>query len=182
MGKITQRILSNVYSRKNKQCPSKLALVTTLIICQLLTAIEMVLAQPTTAPTSPDFAQQIQPPSNQFSPRPLPVGLIINGKTKLDSFTILGQEDGSRAINFEDWLLPFDELSKALGLKIKEIDGKLDISTSSQRFKLPAEVVVIDKTLGRAIAVRDLAKIPGFVVNFDLYKYAIDLQDRKSVV
>ena len=176
MGQLTQRILSDVYSIKPKQYSPKLPLVTTLTVCHILTSIQIVVAQSTTAPTSPNFAQQIPLPSNQFSPRPLPVGLIVNGKTKLDSFTILGQEDGSRAINFEDWLLPFDELAQALGFKIKEIDSKLEISTGSQKFQIPAAVVVTNRTLGRAISVRDLAKIPGFVVNFDLYKYAVDLQ------
>jgi hypothetical protein len=165
-----------MYSPNIKQYSSQLALVNTLIFCQIFTTMPIVVAQSTTAPTSPTVAQQIQPPANQYSPRTLPVGLIVNGQTKLDSFTILGQEDGSRAINFEDWLLPFDELAQTLGFKIKEIDGKLEISTSSQKFQIPATVVVTNRTLGRAIAVRDLAKIPGFVVNFDLYKYAIDLQ------
>jgi hypothetical protein len=122
------------------------------------------------------IAQQIKPPTNQFSPRTLPVGLVVNGQIKLESFTVLGQEDGSRAISFEDWLLPFDELAQTLGFKIKEIDGKLDISTSSQRFQIPVDVVITDRTLGRAIAVRNLAKIPGFAIDFDIYKYAIDLK------
>jgi hypothetical protein len=161
--------VDSTIERKNIANPP---LVIGLIVSHALIATPMVIAEPNDEP----LTQQITLPPTRFNPGSLPVGLIVNGQPKLDSFNVLGQEDGSRAINFDDWLLPFDELSRTLGFKIKEIDGKLDISTASQRFQIPVAVVVDNRTLGRAIAVRDLAKIPGFVVKFDLYKYAIDLQ------
>jgi Carboxypeptidase regulatory-like domain len=174
MGKLTQRMLSKVL-KIEKNLP-KLLLFTLIILCHILTDIHSVLAEPTKNPTNPNFAQQVAPvPVDQFNPRLLPVGLLVNNKTKLESFSVLGQEDGTKAIRFEDWLLPFDELAPALGFKIKEIDDQLELSTSSQRFRLPANKIIANKTLGRAILVRDLAAIPGFIVKFDLYKYAVDI-------
>jgi hypothetical protein len=155
----------------------RLFLLTISLLIQLGLWVEIAVAQVKPVDRSSErITQQIPPPAIEFTPRPLPVGLIVNGQTKLESFTILGQEDGSRAIRFEDWLLPFDELSQTLGFKVKEVDGQLEISNASQKFRLPANVLIVNKTLGMAIAVRDLAKIPGFTIEFDLYKYAIDLK------
>jgi hypothetical protein len=121
-----------------------------------------------------DLAQQIAPPpAQEFTPRLLPVGLLVNGRTKLESISVLGQEDGEKAIRFEDWLLPFDELARALGWRIKELDGQMEISTSNQKFLLPTNKIVEDRRLGRAIAIKDLAAIPGYVLKFDIYQYAI---------
>ncbi len=176
MGKLTQRMLSKVFKLEIDKNLPKLLLFAIITVCHILTNIHSVLAESTNNPTNPIFVQQVTPvPVNQFNSQLLPVGLLVNGKTKLESFSVLGQEDGTKAVNFEDWLLPFDELAPALGFKIKEIDGQLELSTSSQRFRLSANKIIANRTLGRAIFVRDLAAIPGFIVKFDLYKYAIDI-------
>jgi hypothetical protein len=135
-----------------------------------------------TQPT-PSISQTIQPqtvvpqitPPRKFSPDRLLVGLNINGRSKLEGFYVWGQENGAEAVGFEDWLMPFDELSQSLGWKIKEIEGQLEVSTGSQRFRLASNKVIVDRNIGRAIAVRDIAAIPGYSVNFDIYKYAIDI-------
>jgi hypothetical protein len=49
------------------------------------------------------------------------------------------------------------------------------VSTSSQRFRLPTNKVIIDQNIGRAIAVRDIAAISGYSIKFDIYKYAINI-------
>ena len=154
----------------------KLGLITTLIICQELAIVKAILAQASTPVANPNLSQQVPPLSvDTFTPRLLPVGLIVNDRTKLESFSVLGQENGTDAVKFDDWLLPFDELAQALGFKIKEIGGQLELSTSSQKFRLPASQITTNKSLGRAILVRDLATIPGFKVKFDIYKYAVDI-------
>ena len=80
-----------------------------------------------------------------------------------------------KSVRFEDWLLPFDELVQAIGFKSKEIDGQLELSTSGQKVRLPINKIVANAKLGRAISARDLAAIPGFVVKFDINKYAVDI-------
>jgi Carboxypeptidase regulatory-like domain len=132
--------------------------------------------------TTLSISQTIQPqtvpqisPTNKFSPDRLLVGLNINGRSKLEGFYVWGQENGAEAVSFADWLIPFDELAQSLSWKIKEIDGQLEISTSSQRFRLPTNKVIVDRNIGRAIAVRDIAAIPGYSIKFDIYKYAIDI-------
>ncbi len=163
-------------SRETEKYLPRILLVTTLIICQILTAAQIVLAQSTKAPLNSPVVQQVAPSGfGKFTPNLLPVGLIVNTKSKLESFSVLGQENESEAVSFEDWLLPFDELAQALGFKIKEIDGQLELSTASQKFRMPANKVVGNRSLGRAILVRDLAAIPGFKVKFDIYQYAINV-------
>ncbi len=132
----------------------------------------LLIAQPSSAQQS--LVQQVSP-APAVTQQKLPVGLVINDRLKIESFIVLGQENGSEAVDFDDWLLPFDELSSALGFRIKEVGDTLEILTATQRFKLPANVILADKTLGRVIKARDLASIPGFIVKFDINKYAIDI-------
>jgi hypothetical protein len=131
---------------------------------------------------TPSISQTIQPqnvpqiaPPSKFSPDRLLVGLNINGRSKLEGFYVWGQENGAAAVSFEDWLIPFDELSQSLGWKIKEVAGQLEISTSSQQFRLPITKVIVDRNIGRAITVRDISAIPGYAIKFDIFKYAIDI-------
>ncbi len=166
-----------MYELVQRKYLPKILLAIVLVVCQILTSTQRAIAQSNLPKIDPNFAQQVAPVgSDKFTPSLLPVGLIVNDRTKLESFSVLGQENGTDAVNFEDWLLPFDELIQALGFKIKEIEGQLEFSSSSQRFKLPANKIVNDRRLGRAIAVRDLAAIPGFKIKFDINKYAVDLK------
>jgi Carboxypeptidase regulatory-like domain len=157
----------------------KLLLLPVLAPFVLLLLVDDVLAQ---SIAYPSLSQQISPANSSYVPQRLPVGLVLDNRLKIESFIILGQENGSEAINFDDWLLPFDELSTALGFKIKEVGDQLEISTPTQRFKLSANVITIDKTLGRAISVRSLATIPGYTVKFDIFKYAIDITTAKGAL
>jgi Carboxypeptidase regulatory-like domain len=124
--------------------------------------------------SSLSISQQVAP-IQQFSPQVMPVGILVNGRPRLDSISVFGQENGEAAVNFNDWLLPFDELSKALGWKVQELDGQLDISTQGQKFRLSASVIKENPKLGRVIAVRDLAAIPGYSIKFDINQYALDI-------
>jgi Carboxypeptidase regulatory-like domain len=120
------------------------------------------------------LTQQVAP-SQPFTPQVIPVGLLLNGRAKLDSISVIGQVNSEAAVNFSDWLLPFDELAKALGWRIKELDGQLEVSARGQKFRLPANIIKEHPILGRVITVRDLAAIPGYSIKFDIYQYAIDI-------
>jgi Carboxypeptidase regulatory-like domain len=106
----------------------------------------------------------------------LPVGLNINGKNVLPSMTVLGEENGEKAVNFDLWLVPFDEVIDALKLKSKAADdGGVEIISPLFKFQLPASSIVRDPQLGRAISIKDLNTIPGVTAKFNINKYAIDL-------
>ncbi len=155
---------------------SGLFVVSTVLIYELLGSTQIAVAQ-SNIPKLPNVAQQVVPSTiDRLNAPLLPVGLLVNGKTKLESFYVLGQENGSAAVDFENWLLPFDELVGAMGFKIKVIDDQLELSSPTQKFKLPASNVVVNRRLGRAISIGSLSKISGFTVKFDINKYAVDIE------
>lgn len=47
-------------------------------------------------------------------PNVFPVGLNVNRRTVFPSILVRGLEDGSQAINFANWLLPYDAVIAAL--------------------------------------------------------------------
>jgi Carboxypeptidase regulatory-like domain len=109
------------------------------------------------------------------------VGLYVNGVQKIEAFFVIGKEDGTAAVDFDNWILPFDEISPAIGWKIKEVDDYLDISTPSQRFRIATNKVFVHPELGRAIKVADLAAIPGWTINFNINKYAIEITTPNTI-
>ena len=125
-----------------------------------------------------DISQQLPPPvvpaPIKIGAPPLPVGLILNDKSVLEGINIRGAEDGEKALGFERWLVPFDELMKALGIKIKEIGADtVELSSSSFRLNFDTRKLIDDPALGRSISIVDLQSIGGIKAKFDLYKYAI---------
>jgi Carboxypeptidase regulatory-like domain len=114
-------------------------------------------------------------------PHRMLVGLYVNGVSKIEAFYVVGKEDGTAAIDFDNWILPFDEISPAIGWKIKEVDDYLDISTPSQRFRIATNRVFIHPELGRAIKVADLAAIPGWTIDFNINKYAIEITTPNTI-
>jgi Carboxypeptidase regulatory-like domain len=128
---------------------------------------------------SPQDLSQTTPKTPALIPQgvqTLPVGLNLNGKNILPSMNVRGREDGEKAVDFDKWLVPFDEVIDALKFKLKaEANGQIEISSPLSKFLLPANKLVKDPQLGRAIAVKDLNTIPGITAKFDINKYAIDL-------
>jgi hypothetical protein len=133
-------------------------------------------------PNSGLAKQDSKNPSNTPSIIPqalqiLPVGLNVNGKNVLPSMNVRGRDDGEKAVDFERWLVPFDETIEALKFKIKDrADGGVEISSALLKFQFSADKLIKDSQLGRSIAIQDLMAIPGFKIKFDINKYAIDIQ------
>ncbi|MEO1432293.1 MAG: hypothetical protein AAFV71_25150 [Cyanobacteria bacterium J06633_8] len=58
----------------------------------------------------------------------LPVGLNLGKRNVNESILIRGYEDGSKAINFDNWLLPFDDVLSALKIIKTTLDeGQLEL-------------------------------------------------------
>jgi Carboxypeptidase regulatory-like domain len=152
----------------------------------LLTSIALAeTLDPQVQPSNPNSPQeqnlsQTTPKTPALIPQgvqTLPVGLNLNGKNILPSMNVRGREDGEKAVDFDLWLVPFDEVVDALKFKIKEeVNGQIEISSPLFKFQLPANKLVQDPQLGRAIAIKDLNTIPGIRAKFDINKYAIDLE------
>lgn len=109
---------------------------------------------------------------------PLSVGLILNDISVLDGINVRGYEDGEKAVDFDRWLIPFDETIKALGIKIKQV-GKADtieLISASFRVNFDTRKLIDDPVLGRSISIEDLQSIGTIKAEFDLYKYAIAIK------
>jgi hypothetical protein len=142
--------------------------------------------QQLTAPIAPtskvEITQQLAPvviPSPmKIGAPPLSVGLILNDLSVLDGINIRGYEDGEKAVDFDRWLIPFDEAMKALGVKIREV-GKADtieLISTSFRVNFDTRKLIDDPVLGRSISIKDLQSIGTIKAEFDLYKYAIAIK------
>jgi Carboxypeptidase regulatory-like domain len=160
-----------------KQCRNiSQIFILTSYLATLLTPTAI--AQSTTDRAKQEISQNkpITPAVIPEGDRTLPVGLNINGKNVLPSINVVGKEDGEKAINFEEWLVPFDEVIEALKFKNKELtNGQIEISSPIFKYQLSPDKIGKDRQLGRAIAIRDLNAIPGLTAKFDINKYAIDL-------
>jgi opacity protein-like surface antigen len=152
------------------------------ILCLDLVALAEKPIEPVVAQSAPELTKQnskIVPTTPAILPQgiqTLPVGLNINGKSVLPSMNVRGEEDGEKAVNFDRWLVPFDEVINALKLKVKEADdGGVEIISPLFKSQLPGSTLVREPQLGRAISIKDLNTIPGVTAKFDINKYAIDL-------
>ena len=106
----------------------------------------------------------------------LPVGLNVNGKNVLQSTNVRGKEDGEKAVDFELWLVSWEDVKTALKLNLDEpVNGQIEIKSALFKFKLDANKLIKDPVLGTAIAIKDLNTIPGVTAKFDINKYAIDI-------
>jgi hypothetical protein len=158
------------------------AIASDLFLWQSLSAI----AKPSdrqTTPSNPlppiqDLSQNI-PTTPAIIPQSnatIPVGLNINGKNVLPSMNVRGHEDGEKAVNFDNWLVPFDEVIEALKFNTKvAVNGEIEISSPLFKFQLPANRLFPDPQLGRAIAIKDLNTIPRVAAKFNINKYAIEI-------
>ncbi|MEM7555819.1 MAG: carboxypeptidase-like regulatory domain-containing protein [Cyanobacteria bacterium P01_A01_bin.84] len=140
------------------------------------------------ATSNPSNAKKIQnKTSSNFKLQTFPVGVSIGRHNVQQSMLVRGWENGSEAIKFADWLLPYDRVIKIFGFDSKNLpDGKIELR--SLNGKLPnGEVSPIiatridpakltsDSKLGLAFSIRDLQEYFGVSAKFDLQNYAIRL-------
>jgi len=107
----------------------------------------------TLPPQNPDISTL---PKNQFSIAQVPdnfssflVGIKVNNRPVITSTLIRGQEDGEAAINFEQWLLPYDAIVKALKLTATILpDNQIELRSPTQVIRLNPSQLKTDPELG----------------------------------
>ncbi len=120
--------------------------------------------------------QQVQPAvtGNSSESQLLLLGLIINGKVVVESIRVRGREDGEKAVNFDSWLVPLEDLRKPLKLEISRLPGgEIEVSAPTIKGKYRLVNTITDNQLGTVISIADLRAIAGVPVTFDIYKYAL---------
>lgn len=87
---------------------------------------------------------------------------------------VKGAEDGSQAIAFDNWLIPFDDVVNALGFTASvEVDGQISLRSAEITTKIQLESLPKDPELGVMWSVADIAKHLGAAAEFDRQNYAI---------
>jgi hypothetical protein len=105
-----------------------------------------------------------------------PVGLNIKDFNVIKSIFVRGKEDGEKAINFENWLIPYDAVITALKLNIKPIDDNiLEVRSRGLVTRIDRRNIRNDPELGLAFTIKDLQTLFGVPAEFDINEYAVKL-------
>ncbi len=105
-----------------------------------------------------------------------PVGLNLGKRNVKPSVMVRGLEDGTQAIDLENWLVPFDAVLETLDLSIKTLpDGQLEVRSSGIVTRIDPKKLATDPELGLVFSIKDLDTLFGVKAKFDIIEYAIDL-------
>jgi len=112
------------------------------------------------------------PSRAQFST--FPVGVNLGRRNVIPSTFVRGVEVTDQAVDFDQWLLPFDVVVTALQLRVTPLeDGQLEVRSPGLVIRLHPDELAIDSELGQAIAIADIASRLGVPSEFDVNDYAI---------
>lgn len=87
---------------------------------------------------------------------------------------VKGAEDGYRARAFKQWLLPFDDATKVLGLKqTLQTDGRLELKSPEMVTHISLESLRRDPQLGLVWSVGEIEAQVGAAAEFDRSQYVV---------
>lgn len=106
----------------------------------------------------------------------LPVGLNVGNNNILPSLLVRGKEDGSQAVNFHNWLVPYDTVLQALKFTTKVLpDGQVELRSQFIVTRFDPNKLRNDPELGAAISIQELENLLGIKAEFNITEYAISL-------
>ena len=146
-----------------------------LPVQHLLSSQKRLLTQDLSSDQSALLSQELPQPSDDIQPFDLlPVGIMVDGRTAVFSALVRGAEDGSQAINFDQWLIPLTKLKDALSLSLTPLqDDRLEVYSPYLVTQISANDIKNDPELGEVLSVEQLHTLLGDVVTFDIIEYAI---------
>ncbi|MBE9126964.1 MULTISPECIES: carboxypeptidase regulatory-like domain-containing protein [unclassified Coleofasciculus] len=105
------------------------------------------------------------------------VGIKVNNRNVVTSILVRGQDDGTQAIDFDQWLLPYDAVVQALKLNTKLLpDNQIELRSPSQVVRIQPNQLKTDPELGLVFSVADLRTLFGVEIEFDILDYAVAIQ------
>ena len=97
------------------------------------------------------------------------------------STLVKGAENGEQALAFDQWLLPFDDVVKALGFTPSiEVDGKVTLRSPEIVTQIQLESLPVDPELGVMWSIADIAEQLGASAEFDRANYKIQFNHTAS--
>jgi hypothetical protein len=104
----------------------------------------------------------------------IPVGLMVGKRNVNSSVLIRGKEDGSEAVDFDNWLVPYDAVIEALRFNVTSLpDGQLELRNSGIVTRLDPRKLTNDAEIGLAFSIQDIKKLFGVGAKFEINEYAI---------
>jgi Carboxypeptidase regulatory-like domain len=111
-----------------------------------------------------------------------PVGLNVSDtyggelRTLNPGLLIRGKEDGKQAIDFENWLVPYDAVIEALKFRVTTLaDGGIELRSPGIVTRIDLKKLRSDSELGLVFSIKELETLFGVKARFDIEKYAIVL-------
>ncbi len=105
-----------------------------------------------------------------------PVGISVGKRNILRSVLIRGKENGSDAVNFQNWLIPFDSVIEALKLDVRSLpDGQLEMRSPGVVTRINPKTLQTDPELGLVFSVAEIQRLFGVGIKFDIEEYALAL-------
>ena len=110
-----------------------------------------------------------------------PVGLNVGQRSIIFGVLVRGLENGTEAVNFENWLIPFDAVVEALKLKVTPLEnGQLELRSTSIVARIDSKSLINDPELGLVFSVQQLQTLLGIPVEFNINEYAIVLNPAQT--
>ena len=107
----------------------------------------------------------------------MPVGIEVDGRVVVKSTLVRGTEDGSQAIQFDDWLVPYDAMIKALNIQVTNLpNGQVQLRSRTVIFNLDLSRLRLDPEIGAVLSMRDVKDWFGITPEFDINNYAIRIK------
>lgn len=105
-----------------------------------------------------------------------PVGLNVGRRNVIQSVLVRGQEDGLEAVDFENWLIPYDAVIQALKLEVTPLsDSQIEVRSPGLVTRLDLSQLRDDPELGLVFSIQDLSTLFGVSAEFNINEYAIAL-------
>lgn len=129
-------------------------------------------------PTNSQNSQQL-PPNQPEAPARFtvfPVGINVGSRSVIFSVLVRGLEDGTQAVDFVNWLVPFDAVVEALNLKVTPLEnGELELRSPSRVTRIDPKQLINDPELGLVFSIEQIQRLFDIPAEFDINDYAIVL-------
>ena len=130
---------------------------------------------------SPSSANSLIPPIDPKSVAAqwgiLPIGILVDDRMVVKSALVRGTEDGSQAIQFDDWLIPYEVMIKALNIRVTNLpNGQVQLRSPTVVFDLDFSRLRLDPEIGAVLSIRDVKDWFGIAPEFDINNYAIQIK------
>lgn len=109
--------------------------------------------------------------------RVFPVGLNVGDRNVISGILVRGQEDGAKAINFDNWLIPYDAVIQALKFNVTTLpSGQLEVRSPGVVTRINPRKLRNDPEIGLVFSIQDLKRLFNVGAKFDINDYSIVLE------